>query len=295
MALDTFNPYLFVSAGEQSNKFLTPVYADGIAKFQAQRAQGISGLTVQFGPIQEGTGDPSPENIRTISGRTGLTAYVSGKNLIPNIKYQANANSVYLGANTANNELYLPIGTYTLSVEYLNNTHSGAYYRLASDSANRPIWASTTTAVTGPFTVDKDEPLNLWLNKSDGISANNIGNFQVEAGSTATEYTQYTGHTYPISWQTEAGTVYGGTLDIVNGVLTVDWDYIASYNGETLPGEWISDRDVYAEGTTPTTGAEVAYKLAEPVTYQLDPEQIMTVPGFNQVYADAGPVIDIQF
>ena len=35
MALDKFQPYLFVSAGEQSNKFLTPTYADGIAQFQA--------------------------------------------------------------------------------------------------------------------------------------------------------------------------------------------------------------------------------------------------------------------
>ena len=28
---------------------------------------------------------------------------------------------------------------------------------------------------------------------------------------------------YPISWQTEAGTVYGGELDVTSGVLTVDW------------------------------------------------------------------------
>ena len=44
-------------------------------------------------------------------------------------------------------------------------------------------------------------------------------------------------------------TVYGGTLDVVNGVLTLTDGYISSYNGETLPSTWISDRDVYAEGT----------------------------------------------
>ena len=32
----------------------------------------------------------------------------------------------------------------------------------------------------------------------------------------------YTGTTIPISWQSEAGTVYGGTLDVTTGVLTVD-------------------------------------------------------------------------
>ena len=31
--------------------------------------------------------------------------------------------------------------------------------------------------------------------------------------------------TYPVTWQTEAGTVYGGTVDVVTGVLTVDRVY----------------------------------------------------------------------
>jgi len=38
------------------------------------------------------------------------------------------------------------------------------------------------------------------------------------------------GTTYPISWQSTAGTVYGGTLDVTTGVLTVD-RVIDSYNG----------------------------------------------------------------
>ena len=55
-------------------------------------------------------------------------------------------------------------------------------------------------------------------------------------------------------------TVYGGRTNVMSGGTSVDWDYISSYNGEILPGEWISDRDKYIEGTFPTTGAEVAYK-----------------------------------
>lgn len=45
---------------------------------------------------------------------------------------------------------------------------------------------------------------------------------QIEAGSTATTYSPYNGTTLPISWQTEAGTVYGGKLDVLSGVLTID-------------------------------------------------------------------------
>lgn len=33
------------------------------------------------------------------------------------------------------------------------------------------------------------------------------------------------GTVYPVSWQTEAGTVYGGTVDLVTGVLTVTWAF----------------------------------------------------------------------
>lgn len=43
--------------------------------------------------------------------------------------------------------------------------------------------------------------------------------------STDHDYHAYTGNTYPISWETEAGTVYGGTLDVVSGELVVDRVY----------------------------------------------------------------------
>lgn len=97
-------------------------------------------------------------------------------------------------------------------------------------------------------------------------------------------------NTRTIDWQAIAGTVYGGTLDVTNGVLTADWANIPSYNGETLPGRWISDRDVYAPGTTPTIGAQVVYELATPVTYQLTPQEIQTLKGANNIWADTGDV-----
>ena len=81
-------------------------------------------------------------------------------------------------------------------------------------------------------------------------------------------------------------TVYGGTLDVVSGELVVDRGYIASYNGETLPSTWISDRDEYASGTTPTIGAEVVYDLATPQTIQLTPQQVMLLTGNNNVWSD---------
>lgn len=59
--------------------------------------------------------------------------------------------------------------------------------------------------------------------------------------------------------------MYGGIVDVLNGTVIITHGHIASYNGETLPGVWYSDRDVYASGTTPTLGAEVVYELETPI------------------------------
>ena len=83
-------------------------------------------------------------------------------------------------------------------------------------------------------------------------------------------------------------TVFGGELDATSGTLTVTHGEIASYAGETLPGEWISDRDVYAAGTTPTTGAQVVYELATPQTYTLTPTEVTLLLGTNNVWSDTG-------
>ena len=87
-------------------------------------------------------------------------------------------------------------------------------------------------------------------------------------------------------------TIYGGTVDAVLGEGSKTWGYIASYNGESLSGEWISDRDVYSAGTTPTTGAQVAHKLATPEPFQATGNQALpAVAGLNTVYTDGDSLI----
>ena len=90
-------------------------------------------------------------------------------------------------------------------------------------------------------------------------------------------------------------TYYGGTLNVGKGELAVTYGYIASYNGETLTGEWLSDRDEYTIGGTPTTGAEVVYELATPITVQLTPTEIATLLGQNYISSDDTEDIDIVY
>ena len=90
-------------------------------------------------------------------------------------------------------------------------------------------------------------------------------------------------------------TRYGATLNVLTGMMTVTDGYIASYNGETLPSTWISDRDAYAEGTIPTIGAQVVYKLASPQTVQLSPSKIQTLLGENSLFATTGDILSLTY
>jgi hypothetical protein len=83
------------------------------------------------------------------------------------------------------------------------------------------------------------------------------------------------------------GTIYGGTLDVLTGVLTAR-PYYASYNGEALVGPWVSSMDKYVAGATPTTGAQVVDLGGTPATTQLTPAQLSTLAGENNVWADTG-------
>lgn len=79
------------------------------------------------------------------------------------------------------------------------------------------------------------------------------------------------------------GTRYGGKVYPVTGKMSVGMGHIASYAGETIGEPWLSDRDQYVAGTTPSTGAEVVYTLATPLVVQLTPEQIRTLEDTNNI------------
>ena len=88
---------------------------------------------------------------------------------------------------------------------------------------------------------------------------------------------------------------FGGVFTIDtdgNTVLTKTYKCIRSYNGETLPGVWISDRDEYVPDTTPTTGALVVYELAEAdrETYVIQKHYITSLASVNVFTSDVGTV-----
>lgn len=245
-------------------------------------AQLAESLVVGIEPVQSGSGDPSPSNVRPISGWSEVTVTRCGKNM-------SNIASIKRGdgsARTGNEFISLPAGTYTISANNVGNC-----------SMSIQFWSSSNNMGTKAFNVGQD---SYTITATDDIvrmycyiSTENYNNgkygelttIQIETGSSPTAYEPYNGNTYTIQL---GQTVYGGSLDVTTGVLTVDRAQIASYAGETLPSTWISDRDVYSAGATPTTGAQVVYELATPQTIQLSPITVQMLLGNNTLWADSG-------
>lgn len=204
-------------------------------------AEPVDGLKVTLKAAQSGSGTPAPDNVRSITGWTGVKVTRCGKNLLPNIKTQINNSLLVLGQTenySAAQRTYLPAGTYYISVEY--DAVATLYWRSTQDAEGGRI-SSGKTNPSGVFVVERPDYYAFWLYSSSGVLSSNVGNFQLELGSTATAYVPYQGDTYDITFPTEAGTVYGGTLDVTNSTLTVDkvmrtFNTADMNNTKTYPG-----------------------------------------------------------
>lgn len=261
-------------------------------------------LKVSIEPLQSGSGDPSPSNVRPISGWTGAEVTRAGKNLLDpswfagtftraGVTFTKIEAGHYKANGTATVTAWVSFGDVIDEIVPIK-TPKGTFAANGSLRLRSYLYYGDTLdenvfVVNNPLINERLQGVR-WLMVSGSVFNNEDIYFQVECGSTITAFETPCAQTLPISWQTQAGTVYGGTLDVTTGLLTVTHGYIASYAGQALPGEWISDRDVYAAGTSPTTGAQVVYELASATTYQLTPTEVKTLLGENSIWADCGGV-----
>jgi len=230
-------------------------------------------------------------NICPISGFTEAKVTRTGKNLFDGTltNGQINNSGAYSSSNTRvsnadatiSNRLKIKAGKYTIGAENLD------YCTLLVKDASGDILYNDANAwhsLPYTFTNPSEGYLYFTCRKSDNSNISTTQNIQVQEGSTAV-FDGYTATTYTISL---GDTRYLAELDVTTGVLTVTGGYIASYAGETLPGAWISDRDAYTEGGTPTTGAQVVYELATPVTVQLTATEVALLYAYNTLWTDTG-------
>ena len=212
-----------------------------IASFPDGAAMPVRDLSVDIEPVQAGSGDPSPDNVRPISGWTECKVTRTGKNLLArtNEGVPKTANGVtfsrsggdYIIDATSEKTGYpfvkigelegLKAGTYTLSI--LPAT-AGIAIRIVDRNVTPPnvLYGTGANGYT-TFTLSSELTQTLSVDittiASDLLEGSHTVHPQLEFGSTATAYEPYQGQTYTIDLN---GTRYGGTLDVTSGKLTVD-------------------------------------------------------------------------
>lgn len=238
-------------------------------------------LTTTFSPKQAGTGDPSPENVRPISGYDSVIVNVRGRNLCdPEELVEGILNRA---GDVVSNKFYKTTGFISVVAgAKVSRTFTNAVGNFFYDAEKNFIESISSTGAN----ISVPENVTYWR-FSLIIGTSDI---MVNFGEALLPYEPYQPGT--TATLTLPETIYGGTVNAVTGAGSKTWGFIASYNGEALPGEWISDRDVYAPGTTPTTGAQVAYKLATPEPFKVSQVSIPSLRGENTFFTN-GKNMDI--
>ena len=234
-------------------------------------------IKASWEPKQDGSGTPSPDNVRPIKGRKEVKIEICGKNLLNWPYININANSEY----TQNGITYIEnIEDRSIKIRGVAESIFGA----TIDETDKKMYGKIRGSNMLYYDPSNNKtfiyPLKIGRQYDTTIYP------QLEIGSKSTKYEKPI--THKITRLNLITTIYGGEVDAVTGAGTKQWEYIASYAGETLPGEWISDRDEYAAGATPTVGAQVAYKLATPVPFTATGGQTaLALAGTNVIITDA--------
>lgn len=208
------------------------------------------GCKVSWEPTQEGSGDPSPDNVRPIKGRDSVTVERCGENLI---KYPYSSSSVSRnglvitsqqdgsitvnGTATAdtwctiglNIEKRLPMNTpITLSgcpaggstKSYYIGLYLGGKWHADTGNGNTDIKFTTREIAS-----------RVEVSIIKGTVCNNLTFYpKIEVRTTVTSYSKYHGQTATL---TLPRTIYGGTVDAVTGEGQETWKLVTLDGTET--------------------------------------------------------------
>ena len=305
------------------------------------------------------------KNLCPISGWTGCEMNRDGENLlqlngtgkterevtwtINTTTGEVSASGTATGGNTTllGSTIMLPPGQYTYSSGITETNGSKDSY--IQNSQGTVIARGNSASPGSTFTLTEMSEIKVYFRLANGQS-NTIYTpmirFADESGGT---FEPYQGDTVSIDWTDEAGTVYGGTLNVTTGVLTaamaeVDLDTLTfTINGSSGHERYVSS--VLSPAAKPASGSivanalcsilkvsnsnavylhsldniicvdgdgklqvyasqymsenafasliddqTVAYELATPITYQLDPVTVTTLLGQNNIWSDCGDV-----
>lgn len=210
---------------------------DALAHFTESVRNKLLSLLVSMEPIQSGAGDPSPDNVRPISGRTGLTIYVSPT---PNV---ADATT----------------------------------YAVVWTSEAGTVYGGTLDVVTGVLTIDRamvDLGTLNWVYSASAVQFRASLDYAKDA--TSTEVANMKCEIYKtIS--------YAG---MANNDMCIS-RFFASVNGINVKDSRYTNAATFK---TAMSGIQLCYELATPISYQLTGTDIVTSVGDNYIWSDSGDV-----
>lgn len=218
----------------------------------------VRDLSVAIEPVQAGTGTPSPSNVRAITGWSAVKVARTRNNLLPIDNYSSEANGITFtknadgtikatGTATANAQaryrgVFLPAGRYLFGGCPAGG-NSNTYHVFAWDytTGARPTrWDGATGSANDVGTgyqeilVETGHEISITCRILSGTTVNDLEFHpiilaEVDAGTTWTpSEAEVTDITLPT-------TVYGGTLDVTTGILTVDRGFV-TWNGSE---DWV--------------------------------------------------------
>ena len=231
------------------NQIIETTEAAAFAYIPDAAKAAAKGVDITIKPAQAGSGDPSPTNIRAISGWTEVKLGRTGKNMLPKMTagtytyrgvtavVDANGVATFSGMSddAGNFQMIIPLdGSFTIP-------HQGLVYQLRNSIADGNV-VPTIEGTTGslPHLDYSCAPANrmvtlpdnrigtvcsqirFYTTKNHTVSLTFAPSLMVEAGDHVPNDGQNSLQT--IAFPSEAGTVYGGTLHINedgSGVLTV--------------------------------------------------------------------------
>lgn len=178
---------------------------------------------VTFSPIQSGSGDPSPENIRPISGWDSLVLNQSGANLWDG-NYEAGK-----WINTSTTGEIAGVPGYNVT-DYIVVFPDSTMYKSASGSARALFYDKNKTVIpqdswTMPSSASTfSVPSNAYYARFT-VTDLNLSSFIVKV-SDSSDGTYYPYETPKNYTATFPDTVYGGSYDFVEGGLSKKWELL---------------------------------------------------------------------
>lgn len=257
---------------------------------KASGGDNVKSLEINITALQSGSGVPSSSNVRNISGWTSATITKWRKNMIGTLIADGKVPSISTGAlvNAVGvRSDYIPAEPDTAYSFKFSGTFTGTYSTYMFFYDRNKNFISFSGGDSGDE-VAETSPSNtayIMIRLGNATDLSKVIYAQLEIAQSPTEYEAVSKTDYTVSWNSVAGTVYGGTLDVTTGDLTVTHGYIASYSGQTINEPWISNKDEYVAGGTPSTGAQVVYPLTTPSTYHINPVAIPESAGINNYTA----------